>query len=635
MTRHPEPYPWLLIVAIALAAALVAPGQAAAQRDRPQPTPDPRVRAAAGRYAARHVIPALSPPTGASASGELRVTNAGWLTTTVAILELGAPPAQDGCQSPVAPVVGARCLDAVGPLSVESVAPRPEATSVWIYSLDPARSARACQALTQLDSASEHEAWARDHWWPSPGEPLATVWVGTAAAGRAASSGLPATGVREILGGVGGPQAAVLPYVGPEGRAHWVNAESDCLGVTARSGEGQADAACPPLARLDAELPPLAVRDPLALVDTTATALAGQGRGELLAVADLLDGGGWSSYSAGSARRSVALDRASTAFPVVISPLGESEAELWVTNQHVTRTARITLLMWDGNQDPIVPHIDPVVLCAGASRRYDIRALAGDIPPTNANRRGDVNVRQPPYLSLRVESVSEDGSVFLPVAAMVRLSGVEGTGAYGGLNLPLLSAASVLRGDGAVRGTPPMVTIVPDVHIGYGPRRISTFLATMTIAPSANAERQALVDLYDEHGRRVAESLRISMGSGPGGFLDLALVGSRLGDRFPGGFRGTAVVRGSLNRGAIGVVALNRPAGTDAPPPLSDDVTVHPGIVVARGPDPSVPTATPRPTRLPPSPTPGRGRGTPTAEPSPVAPFAPLYLPYLWDESLR
>lgn len=614
---------------------LQAPGASHAQGDRPQPTPDPRVGAAAARYGTRHIVPALAPAGAEQAEGELRVTNAGWLTTTVAIVELAAPGSEPGCEGSASPVVGVTCLEGVGPLSTRAYDPSPAASSLWAYSLAPEQSRAACRELAKVaEGAQDHNVWSSTYWWRGHGTPLALTWLGSGAAGRAASEGLPATGLSEILGSLGGASAAVLPRVAAGGQARWVNAEDSCLPLSARAAEAAVDETCSPPEMRRLELPPLAVFDATSLAATSdageGSALAALGRGELIAAADSADARGWTSYAAGPPRLPQVQQSATTALPLVITPLGASEAQVWVTNQHPTRTAKVSLLMWDGNQAQLVPFRDPLGLCPGATRSYDIRAIVGEIPPTNA-RRGDVNEPQPPYLSLRAEAVSEDGSTFVPVAAVSVVEGSQGVGAYGGLNLPILAAAGGLRRDGVIRGVPPMVTIVPDVRIGHGPERISTFLAVMTISPDANAERQALVELYDEQGQRVAEPLRIQMGAGPGGFLDLALVAGRLGARFPGGFRGTAVVRGALNRGAIGVVAMNRPTGSDAPP-SGDQVTVHTGLVIARGPDPAIPTATPRSDRIDPTATPPRSRMTPTpVEPTPVA-KTPLLLPYLLHE---
>jgi hypothetical protein len=616
---------------------LQMPGASHAQGDRPQPTPDPRVGAAATRYGTRHVVPALAPPGVEQAEGELRVTNAGWLTTTVAIVELAQPGSDPGCEGPATPVIGVTCLEGLGPLAARAYTPSPAASALWAYSLDPGQSRAACRELVKVaEGMLEHSSWASTHWWRGHGTPLAVTWLGSGAAGRAASEGLPATGLSEILGSIGGASAAVLPQVAAGGQARWVNAEDNCLPLSARAGAAAIDETCSPSELRRLELPPLSVFDATSLAATSSagetSALAALGRGELVAAADSADARGWASYAAGGPRLPQVQQSATTALPLVITPLGASEAQVWVTNQHPTRTAKVSLLMWDGNQAQLVPYRDPLGLCAGATRSYDIRAIAGEIPPTNANRRGDVNEPQPPYLSLRAEAISEDGSTFVPVAAVSVVEGSQGVGAYGGLNLPILAAAGGLRRDGVIRGVPPLVTIVPDVRIGHGPQRISTFLAVMTISPDANAERQALVELYDEQGQSVGEPFRIQMGAGPGGFLDLALVAGRLGARFPNGFRGTAVVRGALNRGAIGVVAMNRPTGSDAPP-SGDQVTVHTGLLIARGPDPAIPTATPRPTRIAPTATPARGRMTPTpVEPTPAA-NAPLLLPYLLHES--
>lgn len=581
-----------------------------AQRATPTPGGGPTLEMLK-RYGTKLALP-LVPATGAGGSASLALTNVGGEPTGVLVVALGAAPAGSCPTTQSAPIVGHSCQAAVTPLAVQQLdLPGSGARSALVYSLKGSSAAAACAAFGAVAGGSQTLAdWEKTGW--SVGEPVAALltagagsaWTGFTAEPSASNAGIANAG-GDRPGRPGGGGSLVLPSVWPAtqgGQAMLMNVVSTgCLTVNGRVGLGTTDT-CGSSPGLQAQVPPLS-SGALSLPGTGngPRSFAGQYQGEVIPAASRQDAGGWLSYSGAAASNQAG----GVAFPLAIGPLPNTQAELLVTNLNMTATANVELVMFDGNRALQRLYTDPVALCAGGTRSYDITALAGEIPATVPGRGGAAG---PPMLSLRLQGTSNLFPQAPQLAGVMVMQNGQGVTGYGGLaNSPATNVMQALRRQNQYIQS---WTVVPGVKKNVGTERRSTQLAIQVLG-NPQAENQAVIDLYDATGAKVnTQDIMVGLGDGPAGFVDLANLPPRL--RIPDGFVGTAVVRGQQNRGTLGVVALERAEG--APP--GDTLVSWTGVILPRFPDPNAPTATPLPTRDPTLPTdtpmPTRDLSTPT-----------------------
>lgn len=596
------------------------------------------------RHARRYVVPSIAPSSAGTAAGTLRITNYGFAPTQVVIVRLAPsvslPTSGAGaaiCARGPDAIVAAICLgdldaNATAELDVAGMENGP----LVVYSLDPSAGPE-CGGLAGLTSGRTTLAeWERTTWHPALGERIAVMADLRSGDDRAAVEGIATSGLdtqlrqRDPLF-----YSPVLARWDGATRVSVLNAAAECAPLRAVFAAAGAGEPCEAPSILLAELPGHA-GGRLDGEGSIEHGLALTGRGEIVAAADRVDDGGWSSSVAqvltgGGTSGQIA-------FPLAVGPLPDARTTLWISNQHPTATAQIDLLMWDGNGSLRVPFSDPVPLCGGATRSYDITAIAGEIPPTAG--RGDM--AGPPLLSLRVESTGYGIETAPPIAGVLEIESGSGTAAYSGLTFPSAVGIAARLTEGSdrpiARGASRGISVVPGVMVNHGPERRTTVLAIQVLNSNPMAERQARVDLYDLAGTLVAGDIGVQLGVGPAGFLDLGSVAGRLGDGARAGFVGTAVIRGGQNQGTLGTVALTRPvAATDRGGAVADGdaLTLAAGNIVlfelapsgaSPTPPPSRPTLTPPPTRAVPT-TPRPDEPTPTGLPGPMSP--PLALPWV------
>lgn len=614
------------------------------QRPLPTATPGADAELALRRFGTRHVLAAVGSGAGGASSSAIQVVNTGWRPTNLLVVGLESSGADDCAAG------GPRIT---GYATFEVLASRYRGTqftteahfgsggmgdSALVYSLhaDLVNDLDA-SFLPVVQGQMSLAEWEDQVWRPHFGEPVAvSVVAETDGAATAFESHTPLDG-----GAVAGRPLRhnrVLPLAWTErqgARTRVMNGGSACLQARSRIG-GDTEACSPPqgsalgVAAYDSAT--IAPRPAGAEVATFGLAPQNQNPSALsdaALVADRLDASGWVSLAGrgmGPAAESVLL------FPMAVVPLPNLKSELWVTNEHVTATAQVSLLMFDGNLNLRPPYQDPVPLCPGGTRRYDIQAIAGEIPPTTG--RGDQP--GPPLLSLRVEATSTQLPTFVPVSGAMRFASDLGATAYSGFIPPVELAAFRAR-PGMDRGGMRTEIVVPGVKRAVGDERLSTMLSVMAYSPQT--ENAITIDLHDALGRPVATGIRVQMGQGPAAYLDLGALPPRQG--VPEGFQGTAVIRGAQNRGTLAAIALDRPAAPAArpqPTPIAPDqanrrdrVWSYSGSLLPQWPDPSVPTPTLVPTRMAPTPTATGARPTLTPEVTPTPPPQPplVWLPLL------
>ncbi len=616
-------------------------GPAAAQRATPMPTPDPQTLLR--RYGTRFSLPMVDAPGGGSATVALDVASSGWRTTDVLVVELDATRAA-GCDTPfdAARIKRVTCVRGIGRLHAATVPLAGAAESAIVYSLDPAKVADACATFDAVRTGRQTmAAWEQQVWMQGHGEPIAVKVAAQTADAMTALSGQTslATGRPGAMRDAGRVirSLPVLWAGGAGGRARLLNPSAQCLAANAAVGGSGPDGGCGPRADHRLAVPPhgaVSVPAPAAAVavgSLTLGAAAQQPSGNVqdaAAAADVLDARGWMSINDASM---TAASQYGPAFPIAVAPFPGLTSELWVTNNHVTATVNVALVMFSGNLAVHATHNDPVPLCPGGTRRYDVQAIAGEIPPTQPRENGPVGA---PLLSLRIEATSPQLPTFPPVSGVMVLRGDHGVTAYTGLAAPPeLQALRGRPGAGGVDVAP--VTVIPNVKKLAGDARLSTYIGAMVLG-NPQAENGIAVDFYDADGKPVVVGFQRALGNGPAAMFDLREVVARGRDgtamRLPDGFVGTAVVRGGQNRGMLGVVAIDRPGDPvrpDAPRPLADGpaqapatdrMSSHTGVILPQWPDPDVPTPTPLPTRVPSTPTPTGP--PPTQVPTAVAPSA-------------
>lgn len=621
---------------------------ASAQRATPMPTPDPQTLLR--RYGTRFSLPIVDAPVGQAATVALDVASSGWRPTDVMVVELDSPDAA-ACDTPfdAARVKRVTCVRGIERWHAATVPLSAGAESAVVYSLDPAKVADACTAFEAVRTGRQPlAAWDQQVWMQGHGEPISVKALAQTDNAMTALTGQTSLATGRPAGGRDAARVLrTLPVLWPAasgGRARLLNPSAVCIQANAAVGGSWVDGGCG--ARVEQRLavpafgaalvpPPVAG---VSMGSLTLSTPAQQPSGNLQdasVAADQFDTRGWMSINDASMP---AASQYGPAFPIAVAPFPGLASELWVTNNHVTATVSIALVMFNGNLAVHATHNDPVPLCPGGTRRYDVQAIAGEIPPTQPRENGPVSA---PLLSMRIEATSAQLPTFPPVSGVMVLRGDSGVTAYTGITPPPeLQALRGRPGAGGVDVAP--ITVIPNVKKAVGNARLTTFIGAMVLG-NPQAENGIAVDFYDAEGRAVVTGFQRALGNGPAAMFDLREVVARGGDgtpiRLPDGFVGTAVVRGGQNRGMLGVVAIDRPVepGRDTPRPLADGPAQSPppdrmasyaGVILPLWPDPDVPTPTLIPTRAPttptapgdtPEPSPTRASATPEITPTTVA----------------
>ncbi len=605
------------------------------------------------RHATRWYVPVLGGAGGSTVS--LSVANTGYGPTDLAVVALPTG-GRAGCATTAPTALAVRCVRALAVRQTVHIdLPVAGDAQLLVYSLAPA-SVDGCGRLADLAAGSATvAAWEQAVWLAGPGQPVAVT--GRASAGDnviglapVATTGL-STAFKAAPGGAGrrGALSQALPYAPASGaQVAIANVDGACARVDARIGGTVAPPACTPPRTATFELAPLAV-GPVAAGGAPAgvRAVWASAAEETVGSVAWQDGDGWAAYPS-LGPRETENHAGRLAFPVAMAGLANERSELWVSNLHPTATAQIDINMWDANGNLLRFHGDSDGICAGGTKRYDLAAIAGEVPPLGG---ADVPPERqgPRYLSLRVESKNLSLATAPPIAGVVILRGDEGVEAVAGMSLPLLlSRPSGRQVGGATqrpRGEARTVTVVPGVMHQFGPDRRTTTIA-VTLIGETRVENAAAADIYDEDGALVIAGVGVRAGAttgyldlgrplrAPGGGSDAPAQGFRL----PAGFRGTVVLRSPQGRAAtFGAVAIHRPTlmgGRPAPAPASgESVSVEVGSIVPVFSDPNAPTATPFPTRPPATPTgaastPPTASATPRGEATPTA--APAATVRLW-----
>lgn len=601
-------------------------GPALAQRNPPGGIDEATLR----QYGTRHVLPLVG---GTGQRGLLKVTNVGWKATQVLLVELAASGSLR-CEvgTEVGRIKAVTCLKDLGRWQTGELALSGQDTSALVYSLDAAAVPDACQAFQAVRSGQTPLAnWERDVQAAQKGEPIAVLAVDHKGGHRLTSLGqtlfannLVGQRTEQLRGlaGVADAQSGQTLRV--------FNSGANCNPAALRLGPQAPKAAdCRAGAPQSLDLGGYDARDlrPSLSGGTGGLTVARTARNlppasDLAMALEVVEAKGGYRMNA---LASGAASGGPLAFPMAVGPMTGQSSELLITNLHVTATAKIALTMYDGNGNVHRLYNDAEELCAGATRRYDIQALAGEIPPTTG--RGGGGPQRPPYLSLRAEATSAQLPDFVPLAGSLRIQSNEGLVAYAGQYLPAEQPLFRSRID-RVDGNGSLVAVVPDVKKNYGPDQLSTYLAIMNLQ-APHPENIVSIDFYDESGKLVLGGVERALT--PVAFLDTQEAVKRGVNNggatptpgpvegLPDGFRGTALVRGQRIPGTLfTVLAIEHrtttPPGPRTPVMLAAPLSVSGSVLLPSWPDPSIPTPTPRPrvTNTPGGPTPEPGTGTPS-----------------------
>lgn len=637
----------LLVLGASFSLGLGLASRTASAQQRPPGLPEEVLR----RFGARHTLPMIGPASG-SATTVVNMTSLGWKPSDVLVVELASParPSGNACDVAVPPsrIAHVTCQKGLAAHGLAQVTLQSNhATSALVYSVDPSKVADVCASFEAVSAGRlSLEQWERDTWSVAPGEPLAvsaTASTGSASSSTAMTGFTGRTGLS--LAGTSRPNqpnpnqsfAQALPVVwsdGQGGRAVVMNASAQCQTARLRAVP-LVENDCPQARSMEAAIPPYGALDISADLNARPGGSLSLGPSDALSLAaDRMDATGWISYGGTNV-----VDSAQIAFPLAVAALPNLKSELWVTNHNVTATTKIAIVMFDGNGKLHKLINDPEELCPGASRRYDIVALAGEIPPTTG--RGGGGGQGPPMLSLRVESTNTSLPTAPPISGLMVLQSDLGITAYNGLPAP--NEIRVLQAGRRDQGGLQIQTVVSGVKIGYGTPPMTTLLAIQGVMDPSPPS--VYLDIYDQQGTLVRGEVPVFIGQGlvGAGYFDFTkarLPGSP--NPLPQNFIGSVVIRGQQGYGITGVVALDRPVAIPATQPGTDRLVSFGGALLPLWPDPSAPTPTPAPTRPRPTPTPSEPTPvppTPTAvRPTPTSAIidrAPLFLPALmnsWPE---
>jgi len=635
MSRRMLSLPLLFVVALSMG-LLDRGAPVRAQRNPPGGLDEATLRS----YGTRHLLPLAG---GTGKPGILRVTNVGWTPTHLIAVELapsGSPRCDVGTES--TRIKAVTCHKSLSRWATVELALSGQDASVIVYSLDAAQVPDPCAAFQAVRSGQTTlAAWERETQAAKRGEPVAVLLAdqqGTQRLTLVGQTGLPSAVLGQRLDLLRG--LAAVPSAGQGQRLRVFNGGANCNPATLRLGMANDKASdCRPAQAQNLDVGGYDARD-------LRPSLGGQPGGLMLSrsardkpPATDLSVGLEATDPKGGYRLAASMSQAAlgapVAFPLAVGPMTEQSSELFITNLHITATVKVALTMYDGNGAVQRLYNDPEALCAGATRRYDIQALAGTIPPTTGRGGGQ---QRPPYLSLRAEATSADLPDFAPLAGTMVIHSAEGVIAYAGMTLPPEGQVYRPRID-RVDGNSALVAVVPDVKKNFGPDKVSTYLSIMNLQ-APHPENIVTIDFYDETGKLVLSGVERAIN--PVAFLDTQEAikrGLNNGgatatpgpvEALPDGFRGTALVRGQRIPGTLlGVVAIEHrttgAVGPRSPLMLSGPLSVSGSVLLPSWPDPSLPTPTARPrvtatpggmtpvpgTGTPMRPTPGPGTGTP------------------------
>ncbi len=592
-------------------------------------------------YGTRQMLPfTAAAGAGDAASASLRVTNLGWSATHLLVVEMATvdPACDTGFDAER--ILAVHCRSELARMASVEVPLSGQDGYAMVYSLDPERADDACAAFAPVQRGETTLAeWEAGVLRRAAGEPLAVLGEARLEDGRAAA--MPAEASLALESEVAGRISASLALAridrgGTPARLRLANTATTCARVETRVGPDSSSADCRPVDRANVELAANTAADLAAVTGPDGTAALSVERiarppAEMLQLTAAIDQRDDELWLRHAASRLSTPDSRILSFPLALSPLPDSRTELWVTNAHVTATVQVNLAMSDGNGQVLRNFNDPVGLCPGATRVYDILDLAGEIPPSGRGGNGA------PYLSLRVEGLAAELGEFAPIAGSLILRSPEGSFAYPGLNLPFEAAALRPRRD-QLGGDHAVAAVLPGLKLRHGPQQMTSFVAIAGLG-SAAGDNQVTIDFYDAEGNLVVEGFQRPLQ--PVGFFGLEQVALRdggAGQRLPDGFIGTAVIRGQRNpAAALGAVAIERPAQSDRQSAATGPIHAYTSQILRLWPDPDAPTPTPPPTRPQPSPTPEIS-ATPE-EPTPTPRDEPeglIHLPLLlrgWDLS--
>lgn len=598
---------------------------ARAQRNPPGGLDEATLRS----YGTRHVLPLAG---GTGKPGVLRVTNVGWKATHVIAVELapsGSPRCEVGTEA--SRIKAVTCHKSLARWATAELPLSGQDSSVLVFSLDAAQVPDPCGAFQAVRSGQTTlAAWERETHAARRGEPVAVLLSDQQGAQRltlVGQTGLPSNVLGQRMEALRG--LAAVPSARQGQRLRVFNSGANCNPAALRQGPASVKAAdCRPAQAQNLDVGGYDARDLRPdLGDQPGGLTLGRSARDKPPASDLAVGLEMTEAKGGY-RLAAPISQAATgsplAFPIAVGPMTDQASELFITNLHITATVKVSLTMYDGNGAVQRLYNDPETLCAGATRRYDIQALAGTIPPTTGRGGGQ---QRPPYLSLRAEATSAELPDFGPLAGTMIIRAAEGIIAYPGMTLPVEGQLFRARID-RVDGNGALVAVVPDVKKNHGPDRVSTYLTIMNLQ-APHPENIVTIDFYDEAGNLVLSG--VERATNPVAFLDTQEAIKRginnggatptpgVAETLPDGFRGTALVRGQRIPGTLlGVVAIEHRTtvvpGPRTPLMLAGPLSVSGSVLLPSWPDPSLPTPTARPrvTATPGGMTPGPGTGTPS-----------------------
>jgi hypothetical protein len=447
----------------------------------------------------------------------------------------------------------------------------------------------ACAALAGVGTG----AYTLDEWEGNdfvPGEPIAVALASATVSGSTIGPGQHA--LADLVPGTPFAMNVGAPYVPSGATTRLVAQSTSCERVEGRwsTAGGECDPApftLPTLPLSAVSLPAHGQTGGTTLSTTAALAAGIDASGE----------SGWFSLPL----TELTQESRQLYFPMAGGLTDGLTAELVVANHHMTATTTVDIFMLGAGGQLINLYTDPLPLCAGGVRSYDVTTLAG---PITGGGRG------PAVLSLRVTSTNRDLVLAPPISAVVVMRGNMDAAAYSGADssnpFAILAggrdqaAASVYAIPGARRnaGNPPQTTVI----------------AVQSTRGAQNS--QVYVDFYDQRGRLVADDAYFVTRGDGAAVIDLSRPMPSVGGgdmmSLPDGFVGTALVRGAAPRDSLAVVSFDlprRPADARSAEPLQAarlPFALTEAVHVIRSSDPSVPTptGTSTPPERPPTPTP-------------------------------
>jgi hypothetical protein len=273
--------------------------------------------------------------------------------------------------------------------------------------------------------------------------------------------------------------------------------------------------------------------------------MAVSGNRELASLVDWSDDRGWASYSLAEVETTSRM----LYFPVVEGIVDDLRAELFVQSHSLVDATTIDLFLVATGGRLVAFETDPVPLCAGAIRSYDLGGLL---------ERADHALEQGSVVSLRVTSTNRAVAEPPPISGAIVLGSSRDQAAYVGADHTSL-LAGINRG--SRRGSPAFAVAGARLNHGDPPT------TTVIVAQGKRGSDTAMVyaDFYDAAGSLVVDDA-FFLARGDGAIVidpaaPLLNSGGGLAGTLPEGFVGTAEVWGTL-RNALVVTVIE--TGADA-----------------------------------------------------------------------